>query len=103
MTATKRITSKAIRISKDEYLVHVKYSRNKKSGMAHHVLISGHVYKRLFRQVRHLMDKKYLDAYESLEAIEGDNLKNSDRGPIPFVCLCRLLKYQMNIICEHLS
>lgn len=46
--------------------------------MAHYVLNSGNsVQKSLLKLVRYVMERRLLDAYESVEILTGDKLMNS--------------------------
>lgn len=53
--------------------------------------IYGHsVHNSALNVVRNVINRSLLDAYENLSIIDGDNLTNNVKGPIPFSCLYML-------------
>lgn len=61
--------------------------------MAYQILNSGHPFDTsLLNIVRHVANRRLLDAYKGLEKIKWHNLMNNYRVPIPFSTLYNSIK-----------
>lgn len=88
----------------NEDLANIKYGNNEKLCQAHQVLYSEHsVDKKRLKFIKHMIDTKFSDVYESVTIFKSRDLMNDDRGSINITCLCSSLKEPNKIIWKHPS